>query len=463
MLRGRANREDTIFRSKAVGEPPLMLALAVFHAIRDACAACGPARLPPQSDGTGDTRSRAACHRRAGGEPRRMSVSRARLETHGARPRGAWLTPLSGHWLDAACARLAAHAAVVRVTVVALRGSAPREPGASMLVDTSGTVGTIGGGRLEWHATGAARELLHAASAAPVRIDDVILGPDLGQCCGGRVELWLERLTRAQLPRLRRLARQWHARGAGGGIAIATEVAGGVVCHRLLRSECAAPGVQLRRREDRMTLIESANPRRPGLWIFGAGHVGQALVRLLAELALFEITWIDARAELLPGDLADSVTARACAAPVELIATAPAGTHYVVLTHDHGLDYELCRSILLRGDAAWLGLIGSSSKAARFRSRLLRSGVAAAQLAGLTCPIGIARIASKLPAAIAIAVAAQLLQQLEDRAAGQCAGAQPQAAAGRAAIPPAQFAVDEPAPCSTACGSCGAARRMPAC
>jgi xanthine dehydrogenase accessory factor len=355
-----------------------------------------------------------------------------------------WLTPLTGHWLDAARAHLAGHAAVVRVTVVALRGSAPREPGASMLVDSRRTVGTIGGGRLEWHAIRAARELLRARDTAPVRIDDLVLGPQLGQCCGGRVELWLERLTRDDLPWLHQMARRLRT---GGGSVIATEFAGGVVSHRLLRSISGAAGLELRRSEqDRVTLFETLRPQRPRLWVFGAGHVGQALVRLLSELALFEITWIDSRDELLPANLPECVTTHACAQPSELIGAARPATRYVVLTHDHGLDYELCRSILMRGDAAWLGLIGSASKSARFRSRLLRDGVGADMLAGLTCPIGIPGVASKLPAAIAIAITAQLLQKLDAAPAALSTSA------------PGRVARDGPQLCNAACESCGSGR-----
>jgi xanthine dehydrogenase accessory factor len=193
---------------------------------------------------------------------------------------------------------------------------------------------------------------------------------------------------------------------------LATELEGAGVRHRLLQSTPGAPGVQLRRTPaGEITLLEPLYSPRPPLWIYGAGHVGQALVRVLAELALFDITWIDSRAELFSSASADCVTTYACAAPADSVAEAPAGTHYVVLTHDHALDYELCRRILLRGDAAGVGLIGSASKAARFRSRLLRDGLSREALTGLTCPIGITGISSKLPAAIAISIAAQLLQQ----------------------------------------------------
>jgi xanthine dehydrogenase accessory factor len=158
-------------------------------------------------------------------------------------------------------------------------------------------------------------------------------------------------------------------------------------------------------------LLETLRPKRLPLSVFGAGHVGQALIRLLSPLDLFDITWVDSRPGLLPPGLPDCVTTQACATPTGLVEAAPPGARYVVLTHDHALDYELCRLILARGDAGWLGLIGSASKLARFRSRLLRDGIGGERLSDLNCPIGIGGIASKLPGAIAIAIAAQLLQQ----------------------------------------------------
>jgi xanthine dehydrogenase accessory factor len=281
---------------------------------------------------------------------------------------GQWLAPLTANWAEAAIGRLARHPTVVRVLVVALRGSAPREAGACLLTDAGGLLGTIGGGRLEFQAVAAAEALLRDRQAPALRTLEFVLGPELGQCCGGRVELRLEKFTRADIPRLRDAA-------------------------------------QLER--------DARRRRRAALWIYGAGHVGQALVRLLMDLELFQITWIDPRPELLPADLPDSVTALASASPADTLVQAPASCRFIVLTHDHALDYTLCRAILSRSDqgphAAWLGLIGSSSKAARFRSRLLRDGLDPSRLAGLHCPIGLGGT-SKLPAAIAIDIAAQLLQ-----------------------------------------------------
>jgi xanthine dehydrogenase accessory factor len=350
---------------------------------------------------------------------------------------GVWLSPLTGPWIDAARAHLTRHAALVRVTVVALRGSAPREPGASMLVDDKSSVGTIGGGRLEWHAVRAAHELLRAIDSPPVQACDLILGPELGQCCGGRVELWLERLTRHDLPWLHEASLRMRHRSVG----IETRFANGTVTRELVPSFQGTAGIALRRDPDqRLTLYETYGPRRPPLWIFGAGHVGQALVRLLSELAVFDILWIDPRPELLPAGLPECVATQVCASPAGLLGAARADTRYVVLTHDHALDYELCRSILGRGDFAFLGLIGSASKSARFRSRLLRDGIEPGRVSRLTCPIGVQGIPSKLPAAIAIAIAAQLLQLGADVARARAGDSDSHA-------------------CDGACGTCGAQRR----
>jgi xanthine dehydrogenase accessory factor len=340
-----------------------------------------------------------------------MSLRLKNIErTHAAEGpvQGRWLEPLVGHWTEAACRHLASHARLVRVTVVNLRGSAPREPGASMLVDCEGTVGTIGGGRLEWRATALAREQLEDANPPPVRVVELVLGPDLGQCCGGRIELWLEHLTRADVGWLSEAVNRLHA---GRATSIATEMTHREVRHQLLPALPGAVRLQLERGgPENLRLLEPLLRARPSLYIFGAGHVGQSLVRLLLDLGLFDIVWIDPRAEMLPGSLSADVRAVVSDVPAQWARAAPSGTRFVVMTHDHALDYELCRVVLQREDACWLGLIGSASKSARFRARLLRDGLPATVVSRLHCPIGVAHISSKLPAALAIAIAAQLLQ-----------------------------------------------------
>ncbi len=264
-------------------------------------------------------------------------------------------------WLEAACELLATEPAIVRVAVAGVRGSGPREPGATMLITRQSQWGTIGGGNLEWQAMEQARRML-ADCAGPLQHTETMrLGPDLAQCCGGEVTLSFQRMPASM-------------------------------------------------REELLARIASSDPeKRPALWIFGAGHVGQAVMRLLEDLPLFDVQWIDNRAGLLPANTAAHVQARLAAEPVELIAGAAPGTCFLVLTHDHELDYQICAAILTRGDAAWTGLIGSRSKAARFRSRLRRAGFAEAAIASLHCPVGLTVIHSKLPAAIAVGIAAQLL------------------------------------------------------
>ncbi len=146
-----------------------------------------------------------------------------------------------------------------------------------------------------------------------------------------------------------------------------------------------------------ITLRERLDRPLPSIWLYGAGHVGQAVARVLAALPI-QLTWIDSRAELLPSDISPSVNAQVADDPVATVADAPPGTRFVVMTHSHALDYQLCKAVLDRSDQAWLGLIGSTSKSVRFRSRLLDDGVSQDRVASLVCPIGVTGIESKLPA-----------------------------------------------------------------
>lgn len=360
---------------------------------------------------------------------------------------GQWL-PALPHWPRALLACLQQEPAVIRVLVTQLRGSGPREPGACMLATRASQIGTIGGGRLEWQALQQARALLQDSHAAAGRWLQLVLGHELGQCCGGVVELWLERYTRAELPLLEALItppdpQRWRlltlmdregrisrrlvtATAAERALRCRNPSSTPIAASRIGHASALTAPVEAqptpaadRLRHPRLqrypdggiTVLERLEPKVTPLYLYGAGHVGQALVRVLAELP-FAITWIDSRPELLPGDLPATVTPWPCAQPLEAVPTAPAGARHVVLTHDHGLDYALCRAILQRGEYGWLGVIGSASKAARFRSRLARDGCSAAQLATLVCPLGIGGIAAKQPMAIAVSIAAQLLQDL---------------------------------------------------
>jgi len=351
-------------------------------------------------------------------------------------------------WLPAVIERLAQVPAVVRVVVAQVQGSTPREPGAYMLVDAGRVSGTIGGGRLEWEAIEAARELLQQGTRA-ARLMNLVLGIDLGQCCGGVVAVWLECFPQASLPQLQRL----NERPIEGPLVLATATSGEGLQHRLssgivsdeiaarllnLPRHLAVPTVQRTRAGD-LTFFERLDEEYPAVWLYGAGHVGQALAGMLVQLPL-RLLWQDSRPGQLPQGAAEYSRSLPETELVAAVAQAPPGTYFLVMTHDHALDYELCRKVLLRNDTAWLGLIGSQSKGARFRSRLRRDGLRAPAIAQLVCPIGVAGIRSKWPAAIAVAIAAQLMQILSQPAAD---------------APAAAAATGPSAPCMENCEQCG--------
>lgn len=316
---------------------------------------------------------------------------------------GGWLEPLR-HWPISVIQSLQTNAAVVRVVIASQRGSSPREVGTSMLIERERVLGTIGGGQLEWSAIATARALLESSSCA-AEVHKFTLGPQLSQCCGGTVELWFERYSAADVHLLSAAAEAATHRPT----LLVTSLADGHVQRRVELQDGAR--AQLIREGNVTTLRERVDEALPPVWLYGAGHVGQALARVLTTLPL-QLTWIDSRPELLPRDISESVRTLVAEDCVATVAEAPAGTCFLVMTHSHPLDYALCKAMLHRSDRRWVGVIGSKSKSVRFRSRLLHEGLPREQVDQLICPIGIGGIDSKLPAAIAVAVAAQLLQTL---------------------------------------------------
>lgn len=298
--------------------------------------------------------------------------------------------------------------AVMRVVIAAHRGSVPREAGAAMLVWADGQTGTIGGGALEHQAAARARALL--AGGAP-RVERVPLGPGLGQCCGGAVTLIFERFTSAGLAALPEAGAHARPVAAGAGampLAIRRAL-------KTAREQGVAPVVL-----SGGWLVEPiAQPAR-ALWIWGAGHVGRALVDVIAPLPDFSLTWVDTAVERFPAEVPPGVTVRAHPDPATLVAEAPPAAEHLILTFSHALDLELCHRLLQHGfgDA---GLIGSASKWARFRSRLRSLGHADARIARIRCPIGDPRL-GKHPQAIAVGVAAGLLRHRRRRAERDSAG-----------------------------------------
>ncbi|MBK8161077.1 MAG: xanthine dehydrogenase accessory protein XdhC [Rhodospirillaceae bacterium] len=295
----------------------------------------------------------------------------------------------------------------VLVTIAAAKGSTPRVPGTRMLVDADKIVGSVGGGQLEFDIIAGARALI-AQGATASSHQHFILGPDLRQCCGGALDIVLEPLAAdaaswlGQVIAWEQAGQYWTGTLILGQPSTAREL-------YPLDAPSTDPGTaRLRKSESGMILSETSGIRWPQLYLFGAGHVGRALVNLLGDLP-FHVTWSDGREGIFPDRIPDNVAIDAGAANAEMINAAPADAHFLVMTHSHALDFEIVQAILLRGSFASLGLIGSDTKRARFLQRLREGGVPAVDLARLQCPIGLAGIKSKIPAAIAIAVAAELL------------------------------------------------------
>ncbi|RTL71535.1 MAG: xanthine dehydrogenase accessory protein XdhC [Hyphomicrobiales bacterium] len=315
---------------------------------------------------------------------------------------------------------------VVRIVVLRVDGSAPREAGAAMVVGAYNTWGTIGGGRLELEAIHQARAMLGATAEDPWQRDvrSFALGPSLGQCCGGNARLLFEMLSEQEIDEL---APALPAE-TGDALVLRPTTSGTapqVISHRKQDvAECPLPVMRVARdmlagarpRQAELVtpsksaawFVEPASQTRTPLYIYGAGHVGRAIVHVLQDLP-FDVRWVDTAGERFPV-VPSYVHPIVASDPALVAADAPAGALHLVLTYSHALDLAIVHALLQRANFAFLGLIGSETKAARFRKRLREAGIADGALARMTCPIGVAGLAGKEPAVIAVAVAAQLLQ-----------------------------------------------------
>lgn len=252
-----------------------------------------------------------------------------------------------------------ARAPAVLVTVLRTQGSVPREAGTWMAVWPGEQIGTIGGGHLEWDAARRAREAL-AGGVTTAWEQRIALGPSLGQCCGGVVELRFEPVALADADVLR-------------------------------------------------TRLE--RPLEP-VALFGGGHVGQAIVRALAPLP-FGVRWIDSRDGVFPGDLPDTVSTEHSDPVQQAVHDLPPGALVLIMSFSHAEDLDIVAACLRRrrerDDLPFIGLIGSKTKWATFRRRLSARGFADAELDRVSCPIGVPGITGKEPSVVAASVVAQLL------------------------------------------------------
>jgi xanthine dehydrogenase accessory factor len=289
------------------------------------------------------------------------------------------------------------------LSVVGAAGSVPRETGARIVLQPDGGFfGTIGGGRLEYEAIAASRTALAAGRGAAV-LRDWPLGPNLGQCCGGAVKTLTETFDLRDMPVVRRLE---EAEKAGAFVADSRLDGDGRVLRRIAdigQSRDDAP-----RAFDGESFQEHFGESPMPVLLFGAGHVGRAVVLALAPLP-FAVRWIDGRADQFPQYVPQNVvTVRTDAVEHEL-AEAPRDAAIVVMTHSHPLDFDITLAALRRRSFDFVGLIGSETKRARFLSFARQMRLPEGDLERLVCPIGITEIKGKEPAVIAAALAAQLL------------------------------------------------------
>ncbi|WP_073955393.1 xanthine dehydrogenase accessory protein XdhC [Thalassospira sp. TSL5-1] len=330
---------------------------------------------------------------------------------------------------------------VVMVTVAAIAGSTPREAGAFMLVGRHETAGTVGGGNLEHQLVRHVRKMLAEGGTPDAHFMRYPLGPALGQCCGGAVEVAFHALDAGRKQALHRALKAVQC-GTGDPVwmilpgddapnasfvpligqpaqQLAQDfgvVRGGFVATAGLGALGAAVAPGASGKAVLVRLDDGATP----LWLFGAGHVGAAIARALEPLP-FALHWVDSRAEYIDIPAKPRLHPIHSPDPWEEIADMPQGAMALILTHSHAEDFEICRHALMRRDLSFVGMIGSETKRARFMARMRERGVPDADLSRLCCPIGVPGITGKHPSVIAASVVAQLVGLREQGQAQQAA------------------------------------------
>ena len=302
----------------------------------------------------------------------------------------------SDEWLRIAIEAIANGGAVVRAMLIGVKGSAPREVGATMLITADDIYQTIGGGALEFDVMASARAWMSSNDNLDMhwqrQVISVALGPDMGQCCGGHVRVLLELFTTGERDALEDLA-------ASAPSLIAHPVQSGAAL-KAVDQDNAQPGLSA----DGSIFIAAPDRCKRVLFLYGAGHVGRALVGHLMALE-YDVHWVDVAQDRFPAKKSDGACRVIASDPTIIARHAPKGAIHLVLTHSHALDQSICHSLLLQSNFARLGLIGSVTKATRFRRALAKAGIADDQLDRLVCPVGLQEITGKHPAEIALSIA----------------------------------------------------------
>ncbi|HAD36672.1 MAG TPA: xanthine dehydrogenase accessory protein XdhC [Gammaproteobacteria bacterium] len=303
-------------------------------------------------------------------------------------------------WIGTTQRLITEHGRAVLIMVTADKGSTPRDSGTWMLVSDDKQSGTLGGGELERLAEEAARAMLAGHGTWQRSSLHCALGPDLRQCCGGHVTLMLEPLDMSATDWLAQAAES--ARVADNQYSVLFQSNEPAATPRIITNDGALSGIT-------GVHLQLLTDTRLSLFLFGAGHVGQAVATLSTQLPL-RLTVIDGRANqraLIPN--ADNIEVMGMDSAEEAAARVSSGSAALVMTHSHELDYTLCHALLTQNSAVFVGLIGSRSKANRFRSRLRKDNVPEKSLARLTSPIGSSGPKGKEPGVIALAALSEVL------------------------------------------------------
>ena len=313
---------------------------------------------------------------------------------------------MRGDWLSEVITALAGNRPIARLVILSVKGSAPREAGAEMTVMDSNTApqitGTIGGGALEYEVIHYAHQLLgKLPQIGFVReIRDFALGPDLGQCCGGHVRLLFEWFTPACLPELKALQAQ-----------------SPVGFYHDLNSQNLPQAIDSANRrffydKAKSHLITGAFVPATPLYIYGAGHVGQALINVTNALHVARI-WVDSAKERFPENVPSDVMLVPAPDMSVVASHAPKGAFHIILTYSHQFDEAITYALLAKNDFGQIGLIGSGTKRARFAKRFREVGLEEAVIDRLQCPVGLSAITDKSPPHVALSIAGQIALWLE--------------------------------------------------
>lgn len=282
------------------------------------------------------------------------------------------------------------------VAVVSSKGSVPRTTGAAMLVCKNEIMGSVGGGELEYQAIETAQSGL-SQSGFKRSVRSYALGPSLGQCCGGAVNLMFE----------------WYGHDNRQVLTALSSETASFTEHDIVGQRIPRLRLSLSNAKINSCINLQLNPPHVDVFLYGAGHVGRAVAEIARHLCC-QLYWVDTQENRFPEIIPTGVTKICASSPSHIAAHASENSIHLVMTYSHQIDYDVVTCLLRNGQFARCGLIGSETKAARFRSRLLQAGLASEQIEGLVCPIGLGEIRGKAPFQIALSIAGQLSSWIDD-------------------------------------------------